>query len=335
MKKVFNTISRFNILTLLFLTSCRYTTQAPPNKLTVLTSTSFLADIAQNIAGDRVQVDSLLPVGTYPHAYQAKPSNIAKIAESDLLILNGLEYELFIESLLEDASEERIIIEATAGIRVQEEHAETIADSVCEQISENSYEINSGIDAVSAVLLETGEEHSHTRDIFNVKLNLQADGSYAGYLFFDANAKEEKYVFTSPKGSITVYSLGNIALVSQGEFDIDCSNMSHAISYNLFAGRYIVELSGFDTEVISFSATSIHLGEAEKHEGDDLADEAESNEGHEHETGDAHMWLNPNLVIKYVENIRDGFIQVDPDGKEVYKQNAETYISLKTKCHNL
>lgn len=340
MKKIFNIIMTLGILALLALTSCGSAPQTDSNGLTVLASTSFLADIAQNVAGDRLQVDSLLPVGADPHAYQPVPSDIAKLSESDLLILNGLEYEHFIESLLENAGGERIIVKATSGITLHEEkHSVDVADYVCNQISDKSYAIESGIDAESAILLDTGEEHSHERDIFNVKLNLQADGTYSGYLFFDANAKEEEYVFTSPQGKITVYSLANIALVFQEEFNIDCSSMTHAISYNLYAGRYIVGLTGFTSETISFSATSIHFGEEEhgheeeghegeeEHEDEDHADKAEAGESHEHEAGDPHMWLDPNLVIMYVENIRDGLIQVDPDGKEIYEQNAEAYIN--------
>jgi len=127
-------------------------------------------DIAQNIAGERIRVDSLLPIGTDPHAYQAAPADVAKIAESDLLILNGLEYEHFIESLLKNAGGERLIIEATTGLRPEE----------------------------------------------------------------DA--------------------------------------------------------------------------------------------GNEHEV-DPHMWLDPNLVVTYVENIRDGLIEVDLDGAEIYKTNADAYIA--------
>ncbi|HCR71527.1 MAG TPA: adhesin [Anaerolineae bacterium] len=181
MKKIFNIIMTVGILSLLILTSCGSAPQADSNSLTVLASTSFLADIAQNVAGNRVQVDSLLPVGADPHAYQPVPSDIAKLSESDLLILNGLEYEHFIESLLENAGGERIVVEVTEGLT--------------------------------------------------------------------------------------------------------------------------------------------------PHEDDEHADEAESGEGHEHEAGDPHMWLDPNLVITYVENIRDGLIQVDPDGKEIYEQNAQVYIN--------
>jgi ABC-type Zn uptake system ZnuABC Zn-binding protein ZnuA len=39
------------------------------------------------------------------------------------------------------------------------------------------------------------------------------------------------------------------------------------------------------------------------------------------------MWLDPNRVVKYVENIRDGLSQADPGGAATYKSNAYTYIA--------
>ncbi len=45
------------------------------------------------------------------------------------------------------------------------------------------------------------------------------------------------------------------------------------------------------------------------------------------QVGDPHMWLDPTRVIKYVENIRTGLIQADPDGKEIYTANADAYIA--------
>jgi ABC-type Zn uptake system ZnuABC Zn-binding protein ZnuA len=82
----------------------------------VLASTSFLADIAQNVAGTRLKVESLLPLGTDPHAYQAAPADVAKIAQSKVLILNGVEYESFIRPLLDNAGGQRLIVTATAGL---------------------------------------------------------------------------------------------------------------------------------------------------------------------------------------------------------------------------
>ena len=62
----------------------------------ILTSTTILADITRNIAGDRLRVESLLPIGSDPHSYQATPQDIAKISESKLIIVNGANYEQFL-----------------------------------------------------------------------------------------------------------------------------------------------------------------------------------------------------------------------------------------------
>lgn len=82
----------------------------------VLSSTTFLADIARNIAGDRLRVESLLPFGVDPHSYQPTPQDAAILSESELIIINGAEYEHFLESLLENAGGEVKTIEAAAGI---------------------------------------------------------------------------------------------------------------------------------------------------------------------------------------------------------------------------
>ena len=125
MKNIFNSIAMIGIAAALVLAGCGPASQNTEDTFSVLASTSFLADMAQNVAGDRVQVASLLPVGADPHAYQAAPSDVSKIAESDVLILNGLEYEHFIEPLLENAGGERLVIEATAGLTPNElEHEE-------------------------------------------------------------------------------------------------------------------------------------------------------------------------------------------------------------------
>src|SRR5687767_3507069 len=103
----------------LFIIATACTPSAFSNRQTdpvVLTSTTFLADISRNVAGDHVKVKSLLPVGADPHSYQPTPQDVAKIEQSKLLIINGAEYEHFLEPLLENAEGEREVIEASAGL---------------------------------------------------------------------------------------------------------------------------------------------------------------------------------------------------------------------------
>lgn len=41
---------------------------------------------------------------------------------------------------------------------------------------------------------------------------------------------------------------------------------------------------------------------------------------------DPHLWFDPNNVIIYVDNIREGLTRFDPSGAEVYATNARAYI---------
>ena len=66
---------------------------ASQNAIRMLAVESFLADIAQQVAGDRLQVGTLMPVGLDPHAFEPTPQDVARIADADVLIVNGAGFE--------------------------------------------------------------------------------------------------------------------------------------------------------------------------------------------------------------------------------------------------
>lgn len=83
----------------------------------ILTTTTILADIARNVAGDRLTVGSLLPAGTDPHSYQPVPQDAARINQSKVLILHGGEYERFLGGLLENMEGQTTLIDVSTGVR--------------------------------------------------------------------------------------------------------------------------------------------------------------------------------------------------------------------------
>ena len=113
------------ILTILTLaiTACGGQSASPSgiSDSVILTSTSFLADITRNIAGDRQTVATLLPLGADPHSYQPTPQDVTNITQSKVLIINGADYEHFLEPILENAGGEREVVEASAGITPRED----------------------------------------------------------------------------------------------------------------------------------------------------------------------------------------------------------------------
>lgn len=90
-----------------------------PVGVDVLTTSTILADIARNVAGDRLVVESLLPAGADPHSYQPTPQDTAKLSQARLLIANGAGYEHFLEALLENVDGERALVEASTGLDLQ------------------------------------------------------------------------------------------------------------------------------------------------------------------------------------------------------------------------
>lgn len=61
--------------------------------LNVVTSVSPITNIVKNIGGDRINLTGLVPEGVNSHTFEPVPSDIVKLGEADLVIINGLYLE--------------------------------------------------------------------------------------------------------------------------------------------------------------------------------------------------------------------------------------------------
>jgi len=69
--------------------------QSDSGKPEVLTTFTVLADLARNVAGDRLKVQSIVKPGSEIHGYQPTPSDIERASQADLIVENGLGLELW------------------------------------------------------------------------------------------------------------------------------------------------------------------------------------------------------------------------------------------------
>lgn len=69
-------------------------TVAEAKKLNVVTSTTDMAALTQEVGGDKVNVDSIAKGYQDPHFVEAKPSFLLKLRQADLLVVVGLQLEI-------------------------------------------------------------------------------------------------------------------------------------------------------------------------------------------------------------------------------------------------
>ena len=85
----------------------------------VVTTSTVFADLVRNTAGDRVSVTSLVPPGADVHTYQATPDDLRAASDAQLIVMNGLGLDDWLEETLVSASSDAPVVklaEALDGI---------------------------------------------------------------------------------------------------------------------------------------------------------------------------------------------------------------------------
>lgn len=103
-------------------------------RLRVVATTSLVADVVQQVGGDTIDLQVLVPLGADPHSFTPAPQDVAAVANADVVFINGAGLETFLEKLLESAGAEVPIVPVSAGITLLEgaAHAEAQAETDAE-----------------------------------------------------------------------------------------------------------------------------------------------------------------------------------------------------------
>lgn len=97
-------------------------------ELNVVTSFSILEDIAYHIGQDKVKITSMVKRGQNPHNYDPSFSDIQNLYKADLLIINGLNFEHWLNRATQQANFTGEIITASNGVPVIHIEAEANHD---------------------------------------------------------------------------------------------------------------------------------------------------------------------------------------------------------------
>ena len=94
MKKIGTLLLLFlSIIGLAACASGKKDTASTNQKLKVVATNSIIADITKNIAGDKIDLHSIVPVGQDPHEYEPLPEDVKKTSQADLIFYNGINLE--------------------------------------------------------------------------------------------------------------------------------------------------------------------------------------------------------------------------------------------------
>ena len=86
---------------------------AEAKKLTVVTATTDIAALAQEVGGEKISVESIAKGYQDPHFVEAKPSFLLKLRQADLLIVVGLQLEIgWLPPLINQSGNARIQVGA-------------------------------------------------------------------------------------------------------------------------------------------------------------------------------------------------------------------------------
>ena len=69
----------------------------------VVTTTAILADMVENVGGDRVEVRSIVPPGVDAHSFHSRPGDSIALSNARLVVSNGAGLDAFLDPLLKSA----------------------------------------------------------------------------------------------------------------------------------------------------------------------------------------------------------------------------------------
>ena len=85
--------------------------------LKVVASFSILGDLAREVGGERIELHTLVGPDGDAHVYQPTPADAKTIAQANLVIVNGLGFEGWIDRLIKSSGYRGSVVRASTGIK--------------------------------------------------------------------------------------------------------------------------------------------------------------------------------------------------------------------------
>ena len=91
-------------------------TSPDADAIDVVATTTVFADLVRQVGGSHVRVSSLVPPGGEVHTFDPTPADIARVADADLIVMNGLGLDDWVADLAADSGAQAPIVRLGEGI---------------------------------------------------------------------------------------------------------------------------------------------------------------------------------------------------------------------------
>ena len=128
----------------------------------VVATFSILGDMVSRIGGEHVAVTTLVGPDGDTHVYRPTPADARAVSEADVLVVNGLGFEGWLDRLIETADFDGVRVVATAGIEpiaFEDDHGDDHAGGHDHEESEAAEDHGDGHDDHGDEHDDHGDEH--------------------------------------------------------------------------------------------------------------------------------------------------------------------------------
>ncbi|CAE6491943.1 MAG: zinc ABC transporter substrate-binding protein [Candidatus Nitrosotenuis sp.] len=142
------------------------------SKIMIIASFYPLYEFSRNIAGDKADVSSFIPLGIEPHDWEPNAGDILKLKEAKIFVYNGGGFEPYVQKLIDSGEYNNVIfVETVHGITLlkAEEHEEHFQEFLGEieyilhELEEQKMNESDAIIAIQEII-HTHEHDEHEHD---------------------------------------------------------------------------------------------------------------------------------------------------------------------------
>lgn len=310
----------------------------------VVATFSILGDMVERIGGDHVDVTTLVGADGDAHVYQPTPQAARSVSEAEILVVNGLQFEGWLDRLV-DASD-------FGGVRVV------------------------ATDSITPIAFGDGDDHDHDHDDSHGHEHAHGAHAFEWGGLFDLKAGTYAWSFAKvggdyadPAMKMVVLAASDLESVEETAEDLleaDSSeakvsgetlvanNVAYALSFDADRDMsvFTVEIAedgtyAFFTEHMPFEfEANEHFfkdmsgadvepvlqepeGDHDHGDHDHGMEAADAGHDHDHDHGafDPHAWQSLDNAVTYVDNITAALAQANPDNAATFYANRADYVA--------